>query len=210
MPTLIKRIMTAVTKHPLSRWVWSDDWLCVMRVGPESLASLPDAPEVAMDSWAHLELFEQTESWLTKEQFLALARRRLSRGLHVFSIADQGVLACYLWLEPQRSKATYAEVDLELPLPEKSCTSFHGYTHPAARGKKYYTKCKAACIRWAFQVNGSQHLFTGVNPANLASLKAAHNTGYSEYARLHRRTRFGKCVRTIHLSADARALGITA
>ena len=130
--------------------------------------------------------------------------------MHVYTIAEQGVLASYVWLEPTRAKAFYSEVDQELPLPEKSSTSFHAYTHPAARGKKYYTKCKAAAMRWAFLENGSHHVFTAINPANQAPLKAARNLGFSEYARLHRRTRFGKSVRTTHLSADAVARGITA
>lgn len=159
-----------------------------------------------MDSWEHMELFEQTESWLSRDRFLELARRRLARGLHVYSIADQGVLASYVWQESTRAKAFYSEVDQELSLPEKSSTSFHAYTHPAARGKKYYTKCKAAAMRWAFLENGSHHVFTAINPANHASLHVARNLHFREYALLHRRTRLGRSMKTVRFSADAAPL----
>jgi RimJ/RimL family protein N-acetyltransferase len=207
MPALIRRLKTVVVKHPLSRWLWRDDRLCVVRAGPESLALLPDTPEVVMDSWAHMELFEQTESWLSRDQFLNMARRRLERGLHVFSIVDGGVLASFVWLEPNRATATYSEVGQELALPDKSCTSFHGYTHPKARGKKYYTKCKVACMRWAFTEGGCQHLFTAIDPSNHVSLHVAKKLGFEVYARLYRRTRFGHQRHAAELSADAAATG---
>ena len=84
-----------------ARWIYSDRRLVIFRITrPTNLAQVDFPGGVSRDEWSHLERFEVTEHWLTREEFLGTAAERLSRGEHVYSIADDDRLLSYGWLVP--------------------------------------------------------------------------------------------------------------
>ena len=58
-----------------ARWIHSDRRLVIFRITrPTNLAQVDSPGGVSRDEWSHLERFEVTEHWLTREEFLEYTR----------------------------------------------------------------------------------------------------------------------------------------
>lgn len=196
---LVRRAARFVTANPVSRWIWRDDALLVVRAGPEAVRDQVPRTEVKINCWDHVELFEQTERWLTKDAFIRMARSRFDAGTYFFSIVDEGVLACSTWMQPHRDHVHFTEVDQGIDFPPRSAAGFNAYANPRFRGRGHYHSCRIASLRWAFEQNGNEHVFAAIDPKNTVSLHVNTKVGFQPYALLTREIRFGRERKTAEL-----------
>jgi len=184
----------------IARWTYSDHRLVIFRIDrPPSLAKADFGGGVRRDDWSHLERFEVTEHWLTREEFLGTAARRLSHGEHVYSIADDRRLLSYGWLVPLQEASWLPAVEQELRYPPGAAVMYNAYTHPAARGRGYNGLLTQARIADAFGEFGAQAVFTAIEPRNRAAIQAKHGSGMSPWMELRCTRRLGRVVRSQRL-----------
>lgn len=180
-----------------ARWVYSHHRLVIFRISrPTRLPEADFAGRVSRDDWSHLERFEVTEHWLTREEFLATAAERLSRGEHVYSIADGDRLLSFGWLVPLQEASWLPAVEQELRYPPGAAVMYNAYTHPAARGRGYNGLLTQARIADAFREFGAQAVFTAIEPRNRAALQAKHGSGMSPWMELRCTRRLGRVVKS--------------
>jgi len=180
----------------VARWIHSDRQLVVLRIVLPSEPARPDAAgPVNRDDWSHLEKFEVTEHWLTREAFLATAAERLSQGEHVYTIADADRLLSYGWLVPRQEASWLPAVEQELRYPPGAAVMYNAYTHPAARGRGYNGLVTRARIADAFLEFGAKAVYTAIEPRNLAATRAKDGSGMVPWMELSCTRRFGRTVR---------------
>lgn len=180
----------------VARWIHSDRQLVVFRiVRPTDPARANTVGSVRRDDWSHLEKFEVTERWLTREAFLGTAAERLSQGEHVYTIADAERLLSYGWLVPQQEASWLSAVEQELSYPPGAAVMYNAYTHPAARGRGYNGLVTEARIADAFLEFSAQAVYTAIEPHNLAATRAKDGSGMAPWMELGCTRRLGRTVR---------------
>jgi len=180
----------------IARWIDSDRQLVVLRIVLPSDPARPDAGgAVHRDDWSHLEKFEATERWLTREAFLGTAAERLSQGEHVYTIADAERLLSYGWLVPQQEASWLPAVEQELRYPSGAAVMYNAYTHPAARGRGYNGLVTKARISDAFLEFGAQAVYTAIEPHNFAANRAKDGSGMAPWMELGCTRRLGRTVK---------------
>jgi len=181
---------------PLARWIYKDRQLVIFRIVRRTdLARANPAAVVRRDDWSHLEKFEVTERWLTREAFLGTAAERLSQGEHVYTIADAERLLSYGWLVPRQEASWLPAVEQELRYPPGAAVMYNAYTHPAARGRGYNGLVTRARIADAFLEFGAKAVYTAIEPCNLAATRAKDGSGMVPWMELSCTRRFGRTVR---------------
>jgi len=181
---------------PVARWIHSDRQLVIFRiVRPTDLVPATPVGAVHRDDWSHLEKFEVTEHWLTRDTFLDTAAERLSQGEHVYTIADADRLLSYGWLVPRQEASWLPAVEQELRYPPGAAVMYNAYTHPAARGLGYNGLVTRARIADAFLEFGAQVVYTAIEPHNLAATRAKDGSGMVPWMELGCTRRLGRTVR---------------
>ena len=181
---------------PLARWIHSDQQLVIFRiVRPTDLARANPVSPVRRDDWSHLEKFEATERWLTREEFLGTAAKRLSEGEHVYTIVDTERLLSYGWLVPRQEASWLPAVEQELRYPPGAAVMYNAYTHPAARGRGYNRLVTKARIEDAFLEFDAQAVYTAIEPHNFAANRAKDGAGMVPWMELGFTRRLGRTVR---------------
>lgn len=190
------RSLTARLRNTtLARWIHSDRQLVIFRIVRPAEPARPDpAGPVHRDDWSHLEKFEVTEHWLTRDTFLATAAERLSQGEHVYTIADAERLLSYGWLVPRQEASWLPAVGQELRYPPGAAVMYNAYTHPAARGRGYNGLVTQARIADAFIEFGAQAVYTAIEPNNLPANRAKDGSGMVPWMELGCTRRLGRTV----------------
>jgi RimJ/RimL family protein N-acetyltransferase len=188
---------------PVARWIHSDRQLVVFRiVRPTDPVPVIPVGAVHRDDWSHLEKFEVTEHWLTREAFLGTAAERLSQGEHVYTIADAERLLSYGWLVPRQEASWLPAVEQELRYPPGAAVMYNACTHPSARGRGYNGLVTKARIADAFLEFGAQAVYTAIEPQNRAANRAKDGSGMAPWMELGCTRHLGRTVKTRRLLQD--------
>lgn len=195
MRTLLERLRAHWRHLPLRRWLFSDHYLMVWAVD-RAHALPPDNDDgLHCNAAADLQLFEQTERWLSRASFAAEAQRRLADGLRVYTAVQGQRLVHYAWLVPLQAKAWFPYVGQEYPFPPGTAVMFNDYTHPAARGQGLHQRSMRRRIWDSLQSPEIEWVYVATESHNRASRKVATRAGLRCVDVLYERSRLGKVKR---------------
>jgi RimJ/RimL family protein N-acetyltransferase len=135
------------------------------------------------DSLEDFALYTGSDWRVSREALVAEARRRLSQGEHAFTVAEDGVLAHYHWLQLDRQTIFFPEIDASYTVPPGSAISYGAYTEPRLRGRGLHRLSARECVQTAFAL-GAKQIFSGVLETNVPSRRAVEGAGYRPVARL--------------------------
>ena len=196
--------------HPASVRLWSDRSLHLVGVdrpaGQRITASLP----FKRNDWDDLTCFQQTERWLSRDAFLAMARERLDEGIWGYTLAEDGVLLYYAWVRHDVPRSVFPYVGQTVAFPPHTATSYAGYVHPKGRGRGLFTEGLRHFLGDTFNHTGSQRLFAGVEGHNRAALRCHEQAGFTHVATLSTQHRLGSATSSGALEPDHVGLALTA
>jgi CelD/BcsL family acetyltransferase involved in cellulose biosynthesis/RimJ/RimL family protein N-acetyltransferase len=154
----------------------------VYRYAPAAVPK-PVAAAMRRDCLRDLILYAPTESWQPRlDEFLRTAAERLEKGEHVYTLVQDGRLACWGWMIEQQAQAFISEVGQTLEMPPSSTVLYDYYTHPGYRGRGLYQQALMQMAYDAANIPGVQYIYIGALKDNRASCRAIEKTGF-EYQR---------------------------
>ena len=158
-----------------------------------SLAAAADLPtsNIRRDCISDLLLFEETESWQTRRNFMSDALRRLESGEHVYTYSENGKLLHYGWFIESQTNAYFSEIEQQYGYPEKGSVLYDFYSHPAARGRGLYQKSIVAMLQEAAAI-GSQAAYISCLADNAPSRHVIEKIGFSHESSLFLVRKFGR------------------
>jgi len=115
-----------------------------------------------------------------RREFLATARRRLADGQHVYTLAADGVLLHYAWLQTHVSRAG-SDYGHEFHLPGAAAVLWDDYTRPDARGRGLQTASILRRLRDAAAA-GCTSMLIGVRANNAESRHNIEKVGFGHWA----------------------------
>lgn len=157
----------------------------------DALPALPD-DGLACNRLEDLDAFQQTERWLTKEQFVAEAQRRIDEGMLLYTYVDNGVLLHYGWLVPRQAEATFPYVGQRFQFPPGTAVLFNAYTHPSARGRGLHEASMRRRIADAAAREGTRQICSAFESTNHVSRGVAERAGLRCQVVLYETIRFGR------------------
>jgi hypothetical protein len=193
--SLLDRLRAHWRHLPARRWLFSDHYLMVWAIDRAHALPPDDDDGLHRNSTADLELFEQTERWLSPQAFAAEARRRLDDGLHVYTAVQGRRLVHYVWLVPLQAKAWFPHVGQEYLFPPGTAVMFNDYTHPAARGHGLHQRSMRRRIWDSLQRPEIEWVYVATESHNHASRKVATRAGLRCMDVLYEHCRLGKVQR---------------
>jgi len=179
-------------RQPLFRKGWSTRQLHLLVV--DAPCSAPAAAlEVGINNFQHLDRFEQTTSWLTRDAFLSFARRHCERrDCYIFTVVDaRGPLLGYGLAQANAIESRFSEVDQRVRWPQRTATLFTDFIHPAARGRGLHSVLQAARINFLFRETGMRWIVSAVEADNFPAMQSSRKTGFRLAATLETRFRLG-------------------
>lgn len=186
--SLVRKILSL----PLVAWVYQHRQLLLLRHElVEGLNGVPSL-DVHANEWGDLSLFEQTERWLSKEQFLEEAERRNKEGMRFYSVIRCGKLVYYSWVVPNQSSARFPAVDQSFEFPDGADVIFNAYTHPEARGQGIHKQVLMRQLYDSSQQQGTSSVFIAIDPKNLPARLAVEAAGFEPVALFWKKTCFGR------------------
>lgn len=174
------------------RWAWSGRYLLVYRIDAESAPPAEPDDGLACNRLDHLERFRQTERWLSREDFVAEAHRRIEQGMRLYTAVRDGVLVHYGWLVPRQDEAHFSYVPEVYRFPPGSAVLFNAYTHPAARGTGLHERSMRRRVADAAAMPDTRAIYTAIESANAVSRAVAERVGFRCVDVLFERVRFGR------------------
>ena len=205
LPRFVQRVVRRFKNLSAVRWLRSDRYLLLYAVEADAAqAALPD-DGLHCNRLEDLELFEQTERWLTREEFIAEARRRIGNGARLYPAVLDGRLVHYGWLIPREEKAWFPYVQQNYVFPIGSAMLYNAYTHPAARGTGLHQRSMRRRIFDASAQPETRRVYTAIESGNRASRKVASRVGFECVDVLYERIRFGRVERGRMTPAEYRS-----
>src|SRR5690606_19254441 len=135
LASFIQSLIRKTLGLPLLAWLYQHRQLLLLRHEfAEGLNGVPSL-DSRMNAWGDLSLFEQTERWLSRAQFLEEAQRRKKEGMRFYSVIQCGKLVYYSWVVPHQRSARFPAVEQSFEFPEGTDVIFNAYTHPEVRGQ---------------------------------------------------------------------------
>lgn len=174
------------------QWLWSDRYLIIMRISRAEGETISTPTPMKVNSPDDLALFDQTETWLTREAFLAEVEQRVAAGEKVFTTTLDGILAHYGWLVPDQSEAYFPLVDQHYNYPAGTAVMYNGYCHPCARGRGLHHVSLRSRVQWAFQQPKTSHVYGAIEIDNHVSRHCSEKLGLHRHEVLFRKCRFGR------------------
>jgi len=169
------------------------------------LQATGDLAGVRRDAFDDLLLYRPfSAADMPASDFLARAKERLERGLHVYTYAADGLLLHYSWLE-ERTQRAGSDFGHEFRFAEPAAVLWDDYTWPGARGLGLQTRSIRRRLRDAAAA-GRRLMFIGVLADNAASRHNVEKLGFRYWASGWARYRLGRVTRWItYAEADAAA-----
>ncbi len=160
----------------------------------EKIKTLPNYNFVRENSIEDLLKYEPAEGWqFTVSQFHNEVMKRFSDGAIAYTYADEKRLLHYGWLLKNQKVSKVSEVgDAEFHFPPNTAVLFDFYTHPAARGKKYYQQSMSQMLHIALQIPDVRQVFIGVLADNIPSRTAIENLGFEYHSSLFQEIKLGR------------------
>ena len=184
--------MSRIRDHPMVVKLWSDRLLHVF-CGNE-IGSAPETDlELRINDMAHVERFEPTERWHSRDAFIADCRRRVdSSDKMVVTIADRsGPLLGYVFAQVDARDSYFPDVERRLHWPANTATTFSAYVHPAARGRRLNRMLAVHRNRHLMGERGIKWIASAIKGDNRASLQSNTRAPSKIVADLSIARRFG-------------------
>nr|ART36151.1 B351 [uncultured bacterium] len=190
-------VLAKIVRQPAVVRLWSDHILHLFAADTPG-AGAPADLDIRINDMAHVERFEQTVPWQTREDFIANARRRIEEGTPLlFTVAHaEGPLLGYGLAQPNATDTLYTHVGQRVVWPERTATMYGGYIHPMARGRGLHAALQAARIHHLIGTLGMRWVVSAVVSDNTAALASAGKTNARPVALLRTRRRFGLATMT--------------
>lgn len=185
------RVISRVRHTRLIQWLWTNRVLLIYSIASGKHSQRSSAIDLHRNALEDLERFHQTESWLTREQFLTEARKRLANGLDIYTAVENNVLVHYCWVVPHQRRGWFPYVQQHYNYPEGSCVYFNAYTHPSARGRGLYTDSLMRVVEDALNVHQASYVYLAIESDNLASRSVVEQCGFACADILFERRRIG-------------------
>lgn len=189
------RAKKRATNLPAARWFRSERYLLLYAIDKASAQRIPVEDDLNCNRIEDLELFEQTERWLTRDEFVAEAKRRIAQGEKLYTAVALGRLVHYGWMIPEQREAWFPFVQQRYRFPAGSAVLYNAYTHPAARGTGLHQRSMRRRIFDAASQPATLHVYTAIESGNRASRTVAARVGFRCAEVLYERIRFGKVER---------------
>jgi RimJ/RimL family protein N-acetyltransferase len=119
--------------------LWYTRELRVYCFTAERIAVLPQPTLLRRDCFADLAFYERTEAeQLPPDEYRAVARTRMARGEHLYTLVEADKLLHYGWLIERQTRGEDAALGQVFFPPPDSAVLTDYFTHPAARGRGLY------------------------------------------------------------------------
>ena len=136
--------------------------------------------EISRDVLEDLLAFEPAEYLQTRRSFLSEALKRIERKHHFYTRTEQRRLLCCAWI------AENGNPGFALPTPEECGIAFPAgapllydfYTHPAARGRKFYETALRQMIHDAAGTSSAGYIFASVPVHNFLLREVLETLGF--------------------------------
>jgi RimJ/RimL family protein N-acetyltransferase len=158
------------------------------------IKNVPNYDFVRRNSIEDLLKYEPAEGWqFTASQFHQEVLKRFEDGAISYSFAENDKLLHYGWLLENQEVSCVPEVgNGKFHFPPNSAVLFDFYTHPTARGRKYYQQSLSQMLHVASQVPNVKQVFIGVLANNKPSRYVIEKVGFKYHSSLFMQTKFGR------------------
>lgn len=190
----ISRLKKRVSNAGYVRWFYSDRYLLLHAIDA-GLVKPVVSDEFHINCLEDLELFEETERWLSREQFIIEANRRIEKGMQLYTAVSGDVLIHWGWLVPLEEYSWFPYVSQRYEYPDGAAVLFNAYTHPRARGTGLHTRSMMRRIADGAARPGIQYVYTAIESQNRTSRAVAARCGFKCVNVLYERIRLGKVQR---------------
>lgn len=185
-------LMSKLGRQPAVARIWSNRALTIYATSSAGTPPLPDF-DIRINDLDHIDRFEQTVSWLSRDEFVSAARKRIAGGGLVFTCADRaGPLLGYGYAHPDANETTYTHVGQRVIWPAHTGTIHGGFVHPSARGRAMHAALQAARVHHLVSTCGMRWVVSGVASDNAAALASVAKTELRPVARLSTQRRLGQ------------------
>lgn len=191
-PGLSFRVLDWMRDSRLGRWLWYQRTLIVYSYGLQASLDDPMSAQVAKDSWAHLERYRKERGQPTRVGFLAMSKRRLDAGEHVYTICEHDRLLAWGWMVPNQRRSWFPAVMQEVCYPERSGVLYGAFTVPTARGLGLNGALVRARLADAVHNYGAEYAFTAIAVGNAAAIRAKKGLELTPWLELGCRVRCGR------------------
>lgn len=138
----------------------------------------PSGGQMKINQLSDLIKFEPSESWQTKEMFMAESLQRLERGEQVYTYASNERLFHFGWLVGQQHEAYFTEVQQRFQYPEGTAVLYDFYTNPDARGQGLYQKTLSQMLSDVSKLDGVRQVYISVRADNKPSRHVIEKLGF--------------------------------
>jgi RimJ/RimL family protein N-acetyltransferase len=191
----LQRLRRRILNAGPMRWLRSDRYLLLHAIDAAQ-AKPVGLDELHINALDDLDLFQQTERWLSRETFVAEARRRIDEeGMRLYTAVSGDVLVHWGWLVPRQQRSWFPYVQQHYDFPEGTAVLFNAYTHPAARGTGLHTRSMMRRIADGAAQPGARWVYTAIESHNKASRAVAARCGFKCVDVLYECIRFGRVQR---------------
>jgi len=164
-------------RQRLLRKLWSSRHL-QLRVADAACPVPATTLEIGINNFQHLSRFEQSTSWLTRENFLSLSRKHCEqRDCYVVTVVEaQSPLLGYGMAQANDVESRFSEVDQRVRWPKSTGTMFTGFVHPKARGRGIHSVLLVARINLLIRECGMRWAVCAVDADNVAAMQSLRKT----------------------------------
>lgn len=191
----LARILRRVKNLRLLRWIRSDRYLLLYTIDAQSAEPALDDDGLSCNRIKDIKLFEQTERWLGRDEFVAEAERRIANGEKLYTSVFGSRLVHYGWMIPEQKESWFPFVRQKYRFPVGSAVLYNAYTHPVARGTGLHQRSMRRRIFDAASQPGTRCIYTAIESGNHASRTVAAHAGFRCTEVLYERIRFGRIER---------------
>lgn len=193
-----KGILAKVQRQSAIVRLWSDRTMHLF-ISNSTFEETPEGHEVRINDLAHIERFEQTETWLPRADFIAQCRSRIETpDLFVITIAaETGLLLGYTLAQANAHDSYFPYVGQRILWPARTATAYGTYVHPLVRGRGLNGALRGARNRFLLGKKGMESVVGAIHSDNRASLRSTAKGLGQPIADLRTQFRFGIATRTV-------------
>jgi hypothetical protein len=171
---LISSLFRAAAKK-----IWYRSELCVYVLPVEAIASLPRPVAMQRDRFEDLRFYERTATdQRSPDDYREIARARLDRGEHLYTLVENDTLLHYAWLVPfRRPERDQALGQIFYPV-EGSASLYDHFTHPFGRRRGLYYKAMCQILHDIPLLTSAQQAYIYVYADNDRSRRVIEKVGF--------------------------------
>jgi GNAT superfamily N-acetyltransferase len=127
-----------------------------------------------------LSKYSGSNPWITKQNLISEASKRISDGEILYTITKDGILAHYGWMTKGGKTHRFTVVDMTFDSPKNSIILYDFYTDPKFRRQGLYQRNLRQMLSDSYEA-GCKEVYIGSNQINIPSRRAIEKVGFSLY-----------------------------